>query len=86
MQYTTYYHLKGRAEGRAEGRIEGRIEGKAEMVVNFYKRKFGVEPENLRSNLLKLSSEVLDDIMYALGSIKDPEHFLNLVEKELLKS
>ena len=70
MQYTTYFHKQG----------------KAEMVANSFKKKFGTEPEDLRRNLLKLSPEVLDELIYALFSTQDTKHFLQMVENELPKN
>ena len=74
MQYTTYYHKQGKAEG------------KAEMVANSFKKKFGTEPEDLRRNLIKLSPEVLDELIYALFSTQDTKYFLQMVENELPKN
>ncbi|ACV63968.1 hypothetical protein Dtox_3228 [Desulfofarcimen acetoxidans DSM 771] len=82
MEYTTYYHTQGWIKGRDEGRAEGR----AEMLVNSFKKKFGTEPQGLRDNLLKLSPEILDDLIYTLFTSNDAQHFLQMVEKELTKN
>ena len=56
------------------------------MVANSFKKRFGTEPEELRNNLLKLTPELLDELIYALFSIQDAKHFLKMVEKELPKN
>jgi hypothetical protein len=82
MEYTTYYHTQGWIKGRDEGKAEG----KAEMVAYSFKKKFGFEPRDLKENLLKLSPEMLDDLNYSLLTTNDAQHFLQIVEKELVKN
>lgn len=71
--YDPEVEKKGREEGREEGIAQGIAQGKAKILINQFKKKFKEVPDFYQNEIMKLSSEKLDEISIDIFDIENIE-------------